>query len=286
MTHSSLTLLFDGTFEGLMTAFFEAYARRPHPAAILPEAACQMTMGQRYQVVETQEEKAQRVVRGIVQMIGDFAYEKVWLAFLADIPDISQAIYQYLLWGFSIGRSIRSRLADNRVLAVDKAVSLVTREAGLLREFLRLSEMEGGVYYGEVSPRHAVLPLLMPHFADRFGIQPFVIQDCTHRMAGVAQNGDWYITPSADFSLPATSVRETSVQHLWKRFYQSIAIRERINPRLQQQLMPKKYWKHMLEMNPIPDKGIPAPYQPPAPGFVPVAPPKTNPIALPHRPEL
>lgn len=161
---SPLTLLFDSSFEGLMTAFFEAYARRPHPAAILSEAACQLEFDRRYQTVLTDPVKAGRVVRGIRAKLGDTAYEKVWLAALADLPEVSQAIYRYLLWGFEIGRQIHTRLADDRALAVDKAVSLVSREASFLQEFLRLAEMEGGVYYGEISPRHQVLPLIMPHY--------------------------------------------------------------------------------------------------------------------------
>ena len=71
-----LTLLFDGSFEGLMTAFFDAYARRPHPVALLPEAACQLEFGQRYTTVSTDEAKAARVVRGIRRCVGEFAYEK------------------------------------------------------------------------------------------------------------------------------------------------------------------------------------------------------------------
>lgn len=262
---ASLTLLYDGTFEGLMSTFFDAYARRPHPEAILPESACQMQFGKRYAAVETNMQKADRVIRGIQAHIGDFAYEKIWLASLSDTPSVSQDIYRYLLWGFEIGRAIRFRIADDRVLAIDKTVSLVTRESGLLREFLRLSEMEGGVYYGEISPQHRVLPLLMPHFVDRFAVQPFVIQDLTHRLAGVAQGGQWYITSSTSFTLPAQSRREQAVQHLWKNFYQTIAIKERTNPKLRRQLMPKKYWKHMLEMDPRPVVKPDAIYQPPAP---------------------
>lgn len=244
-----LTLLFDGSFEGLMTAFFDAYARRPHPVALLPEAACQLEFGQRYTTVSTDEAKAARVVRGIRRCVGEFAYEKAWMAFLLDKPDISQTIYQYLLWGFEVGPDIRTRLVDDRALAIDKAVALVAREACALREFLRLSEREGGVYYGEISPQHRILPLLMPHFVERFSTQPFLIQDCTHQLAGVAQGGDWYITDSSTLAMPDISAREASIQQLWKTFYQRIAIKERINPQLQRQLMPKKYWKHMVEMN-------------------------------------
>lgn len=262
----SLTLLFDGSFEGLMTAFFEAYARRPHPGALAEESACQLEFGKRYHAVATDPAKANRVVRGIQKNIGDFAYEKVWLAFLSGQPGVSQAIYRYLLWGFSTGPAIRFRLADDRALAVDKAVSLVTREAGHLREFLRFREMEGGVYYGEISPQHAVLPLLMPHFTQRFAVQPFIIQDLTHRVAGAALGGEWYITPSSSFTLPSVSGREKAIQQMWRTFYHSVAVKERINPRLQRQLMPKKYWKHLTEMAPFPGED-PSAYPPARPAF-------------------
>lgn len=259
---SSLTLLFDGSFEGLMTAFFEAYARRPHPVAIYPEATCQLEFNRRYQTVTTDPAEADRVIRGIEQKIGSFAYEKVWLAFCADLPDVSQAIYRYLLWGFEIGSVIRQRLADDRAIAVDKAIALVVREAGHLREFLRFAEMEGGVFYGEISPRHEVLPLLMPHFADRFACQPFIVQDCRHQMAGVCLQGEWYITPSSTFTLPEFSTKEQAIQHLWRTFYHSVAIKERINPALRRQLMPKKYWEHMTEMQPFVYKPRQTAYQP------------------------
>ena len=260
-----LTLLFDGSFEGLMTAFFDAYARRPHPVALLPGAACQLEFGQRYATISTDEAKAARVVRGIRRCVGEFAYEKAWMAFLLDKPDISQTIYQYLLWGFEVGPDIRTRLVDDRALAIDKAVALVAREACALREFLRLSEREGGVYYGEISPQHRILPLLMPHFVERFSARPFLIQDCTHQLARVAQGGDWYITDSSTLAMPDISAREAAIQQLWKTFYQRIAIKERINPQLQRQLMPKKYWKHMVEMNSLPLDNAPLAYQPPLP---------------------
>ena len=41
--------------------------------------------------------------------------------------------------------------------------------------------------------------------------------------------------------------REANYRLLWKRFYDSIAIKERENPRLRMNNMPKRYWNTMTE---------------------------------------
>ena len=49
--------------------------------------------------------------------------------------------------------------------------------------------------------------------------------------------------------VPTISEREKEYQQLWKTFFQTIAIEERKNPRLQMQFMPKKYWKDLVELS-------------------------------------
>ena len=41
---------------------------------------------------------------------------------------------------------------------------------------------------------------------------------------------------------------EEEFEELWKTFHKTIAIQERTNKKCQQNFMPKKYWKNMLEM--------------------------------------
>jgi hypothetical protein len=38
------------------------------------------------------------------------------------------------------------------------------------------------------------------------------------------------------------------VESLWREYFREIAIKERMNPRLQAKLMPRRYWKHLVEM--------------------------------------
>ena len=38
------------------------------------------------------------------------------------------------------------------------------------------------------------------------------------------------------------------MEELWKSFFKTVAIKERLNKKCQQNFMPKKYWKNILEM--------------------------------------
>lgn len=116
---TALTLLYDGTFEGLMTAVFEAYTRRPMPASIAEEAGYQTLFGERAFYIAADMTKADRVTAGIRRSMGWEAYEKIWLAFLSEQPERGRWIYDYIRLGFEQGRRIASLLtrrprADHR----------------------------------------------------------------------------------------------------------------------------------------------------------------------------
>lgn len=247
---SNVILLYDGTFEGLMTAVFDSYSFHPAPEGVAQVQQCQQLLGRDYRDVITDDEKADRVIAGIRRAMGADAYEKVWRAFLSCDDGKGDAIYRYIRLGMRIGRGILLRLTDDRVMRLDGIERLVGREAGLLIEFVRFAEMEGGVYYGEITPDHDVLPLIMPHFAERFHIQPFILHDKGRRQAGVFDTREWVLTSTEDMQLPDYARGEQEYRRMWKAFYNTIAIKERINPTLRRNHMPKKYWKNMLEMQP------------------------------------
>lgn len=246
---TTLIYMYDGTFEGLMTAVFEAYAHRPMPDTI-QNRCCQQTLGAVYEDIMTDDAKADRVIAGIRRKIGQEDYDKIWTAFLSDDPEKEDAIYQYIRLGIAIGYKIHSRLADDRVLKLTKISRLVGKEAGALIQFIRFSQMEGNIYYGEITPQYPILPMIMPHFAERYHIQPFIIHDKTHHQAGIFDTRQWIIADTDGVQLPEYAPEEAAYRALWKKFYDTIAIKERINPNLRRGHMPKKYWKNMVEMQP------------------------------------
>lgn len=251
---SAIAYLYDGTFEGLMTAVFEAFAHRPMPAAIEEIHGYQPQFGQRSVEIAAEAVKAGRVVEGIRRIMGPEDYEQIWLAFLSEQRERGNWIYAYIRLGMEKGRRIHSMLTDERVAVVRKWSGLVSLESHHLLQFVRFSKREGGVYYSRIQPEYDVTALLMPHFAQRFHIQPFIIHDKTRNRFGVFDTREWYLTDAAEITLPAGAREEQDYQQLWKTFYHTVAIKERTNPRCQMQFMPKKYWKEITEMRDIPNR--------------------------------
>ncbi len=247
---SDLILLYDGSFEGLLAAVFDSYSYSPPPQSLDTADIYQPRLGCRYQEAAADPQKTARVIAGVRRCMGNLGYRKIWQAFLHDGGDKATVIYRYIRLGMREGERIHHMLTHPVVMALDKLVALTGREANFLTEFIRFSELEGHVYYAEITPEHYVLPLVMPHFAARMNTQPFLIHDKTHGVAGVYDRSGWYLVSTEDMTVPSLSADEVAYRRLWKTFYDTIAIKERINPNLRRQLMPKKYWKNMTEMQP------------------------------------
>ena len=145
----------------------------------------------------------------------------------------------------SLARSMR-QLSDEAVLPLLQAVRHLDGEVHLLKGFVRFSEFEG-MLAGEIRPRNRVLPLLRRHFCSRFYNETFLLYDRTHHEALIHQKGKWAIIPLESFQMAAPSAAEAQYRRLWKRFYDTIEIRERHNPKLRRTHMPQRYWDTMTE---------------------------------------
>ena len=75
-----------------------------------------------------------------------------------------------------------------------------------------------------------------------------MIFDKTHKAALVYQNGRAEILQADHVAFPEISESEARYQALWKRFYHTISIEGRENPRCRMSHMPKRYWENMPEV--------------------------------------
>lgn len=241
---------YDGSLDGLLCCIFAAYERRERPIAIAAGDAVQVALDASILDIATDPERASRVQRGIWTRIGPEAFACVQRAALSADPNAAQVALAYVRLGFTVGPRIDQRLADPAVHAMNKLLRQVDWEAHRYIQFLRFAELEGGVYFAEMEPEHDVLVLVMPHFADRFGQQPFIIHDRTRRLAGVWDLRQWTLHSSETMTLPPPTASEAQYQALWRVFYHSIAIKQRVNPDLRRQFMPKKFWRYITEMQP------------------------------------
>ena len=242
--------IIDGSFEGLLTSVFESHANKAFPSGVYAGDSIQQSVLDAPVDIVTDQAKAERVKNGIVRKLGTGVYENVWTAYLSCDPARFTKISNFLKMAFAAGREVMDRLAEPEVLDIMALCRNVGRESNKLTGFIRFSVMENGVQYAEITPEHNQIPMLMQHFADRLGDIPFVIYDTGRKIAGVYDTREWYVTDAEGLSLPGLAEDEELVRSLWRAFYKTIAIESRVNPKLQRNLMPKRYWRNMTEHQP------------------------------------
>ena len=138
---------------------------------------------------------------------------------------------------------------DDRILLLTRAIGHLVREAEHYRGFVRFADY-GGVLVGQIAPKNRVLPLLRPHFCQRLPEEAFLLHDETHREGLFYAGGKWKIRPVDRLDLDRPSQAEAQCQALWRKFYATIAIPHRHNPKLQQTHLPQRFRGHMTEFQP------------------------------------
>ena len=278
---------YDGSFDGLLSCIFDSYACRERPMAICPEAEAVPTLFAA-RAVRTDTGHARRVLRKVAAC-SPRALELLHKGFLTCQPEKELHLYRLVVKLLEEGPAFLGNFSDETLHPVAAAVRHLEGEAHLLKGFVRFSDL-GGVLGGEIAPKNRVLPLLRPHFCARYQGESFFLYDRTHREALFYAGGKSVIRPLEDFQMAPPDEAEARYRTLWKRFYDTIAIRERENPRCRMTHMPKRYWNTMTEFQgedsfkarerpaavsgPGAPAGIPAPGTPPgfgrpAPGSVP-----------------
>lgn len=127
-----------------------------------------------------------------------------------------------------------------------------------MKMFVRFRELEGKLLFARIGPDANVLEFVMPHFADRFPLENFVIVDVRRGLAGIHETQkDWFLVrldgeERERFSSMALhySEEETEMAELFRHFCVSLGIKERKNLGLQQQFLPLKYRRFMTEFDP------------------------------------
>jgi probable DNA metabolism protein len=198
-------------------------------------------------LIETSEEKAAKVYEAIYKKISYNALKNAYHAFLSEIDGISQSIYQYIKLGFKVGSKVDLYLTDERVFAVHTTTKSVSKEIHLMKGIIKFKKIDNDLYYAAYEPDHNITTLLMPHFSERFSNQNWIIHDIKRGIAALYDKNDCVITDLPEEIYNCSKSQTDQYETLFKGFFKNICINERINPKLQKQFMPKRYWKYLIE---------------------------------------
>lgn len=245
----------EDSLEGILSAVHRAYMSRYGHDYITIEAGenIETRMFVEYEAVATDYDKAFRVVDSIKQKISNSAYKMVLEAAMSNYNNKADEIYRFLILGFKMGTGVVNHLSDNHVNMVFKMSRSVTREYDRLLGFVRFAQLENGLLFSKLGPKHNQLPLFGNHFADRYPQENWMIYDEKRHIACVHPKGSgWFMSKDLEIdedAIKKVSADETQFGGWWKLFVRTIEINERRNPRCQMNMMPKMYWHNMNELN-------------------------------------
>lgn len=240
--------LYDGSFDGLLSAIFKSYYSHEIPLSIEEDKNIQGAMFCDYLVVRTDLKKAERVSEAICKKISYKVWENLYYTYLSDTEQKGRLCLDYVRAGFHFGKKVNSYMYIDCIAKVMDSVLRVKNEAHKFIEFVRFSEVDGGIYYSEIEPECHVLPLISSHFAKRFPAMPWMIHDTKRHLCMVYNGCECYLRETEGLPKINYTDDEKEYRKLWKNFYDTITIEERKNEKCRMGHMPKRYWKNLTEM--------------------------------------
>ncbi len=235
---------YDCSFDGLLCCIYESYTQRERPTAFFCADDVEWSLFE-VRTVTTEPAHAERVAASL-RKISPEVLPLLRRVFLTCMPEKELAIYRFVSRLYQEGKPYLTRLSDDAYQPLLRAVRNLSTEVEHLRGFLRFS-VYGETLGAVIEPKNRVLPLLRGHFCERCHEESFFIYDRTHREALLYAGGRSRIVPLDGFEPAPPDAEEVAYRMLWRRFYDTIAIRERTNPRLRMTHMPKRYWAQMTE---------------------------------------
>ena len=267
MQHSQTSpiLVFDGTYEGWLTAIFMAYDygwQNLLELAIVTEFDFIPSLWQQRFDVITDGEKAERVSVKLQQSLGKDGMRQLLWAFLSEQPAIYTAIFGMVVYQLAHPNQIVwEHHTHPAVMQVSKLVKMVGRERHRMQAFVRFEHTVEDIYFARINPDFNVLPLIGEHFKNRYADQSWAIYDVV-RGYGIFYQKDWQKDNRDDEPLQIISdvsseilanpsqihsEQEQHYQWLWRRYFKSVTIKERYNPKLHKQMLPRRYWQYLTE---------------------------------------
>lgn len=233
-----------------------------------------------YITVRTNEEKVRKVTGTVCRRLGYPVYKELCRAIAAEAADLlyggkdadydkGDAVYRTIVAGLAMehGEEVLTNLSNPYVARVFELTRRVGNEYLHWIEFMRFHELKNGVMFARIAPENHILAMMAPHFADRLPLENFMIYDERRGLFVIHRAGDpehpvpventWAIVQGEkpdEEAVTDYSDREEYYQELFTSFCHSIAIEARTNVKLQQQMLPLKFRKYMVEFEQFDDK--------------------------------
>ena len=248
-------LIYDGSFEGLLSVIFYVFEFKLTNVSIQKRECSQQNFFDAEEEIITDTVKATRVWKGLSRKVSTQSRQKIYKAYLSEIPKIENVILHFIKRMFSSEIPIENDYSDPAILEIDKVVKKVNREKHRMDAFVRFRLTNDGMYFAIIEPDFDVLPLNTEHFKKRYADQKWLIYDLK-RKYGIYYDLQKVTIVNLEISSEVNStnkalnyftVDEKKFQELWVIYFKNSNIPSRKNMPLHINHIPKRYWKYLPE---------------------------------------
>lgn len=248
-------LVYDGTFDGLMTAVFEVFEYKFDDVNFYSKDQFQADFFSENFEVITNSEKSTRVLNKIEKNLGKEGIHNLLATFFSEDLNKERLIFSAINQSLkNPHQNIFQNFADDDMLQISKILKSFGRERHRMLAFLRFEKLQDDTYFATIDPDFNVLPFIFKHFEKRYADQKWMIFDARRNY------GAYYDLESVQFFNPENDQlqmmrnaknfhhdEEKHWQKMWQNYFTNTGIASRKNMKLHIQWMPKRYWKYLTE---------------------------------------
>jgi probable DNA metabolism protein len=248
------TVIYDGSFEGFLTAIFEVYEYKFLDPSLTAKNGAIPLFGKQH-MVHTSPEKAERVLKKLRLSLSASICKKIYEVHLSEQADIADVLLRFVQYGLRAGMAACDDFSHEAVVTLHQTLKKVHRERHRMEAFIRFQQSADGLFFATVEPDFDVLPLISSHFAKRYADQRWLIFDNKRKYGILYDLKEVHVVEQSPTSntgnalSPSISLHEEEkkFQELWKQYFKSVNIKERKNTALHVRHMPKRYWRYLTE---------------------------------------
>ncbi len=249
-----MVYLFDESLEGLLTAVFEWFERKPGAITLKTQKEYQPAIFEPSLTIINNRKKADRVWNGLSQKLDKAGMRKVYCTYLSGLTENYNSLFHLICYLFNNPAGADKDYGNKYVLAIAQITRKVEREKHRMEAFIRFQHTADDIFYCGIDPDYNVLPLIVNHFKNRYSDQKWIIYDLKRHYGlfyDLYKVEEINIESSLTNLKPPTSnilnEKEELYVNLWKDYFKSTNIESRKNTKLHVQHVPKRYWKYLTE---------------------------------------
>ncbi len=250
----SLAIHYDSSFDGFLTAVFEIYRQHLDVSCFVAERSYETEgdaatdlFAQPFHI-ETSEQSAERLKRAIEKMASLDVLKLLETCFRSETAGIEMNILAYLRKLFAgLDPNYGRNPTSLEMISLITIARSVRREMDAMLGMVRFNKAPDGMYIAEIEPKYDVLEMIVGHFRGRYPNGSWAIVDVKRGLGVYYENRRTHFVTVPDPSSIAAHAPPDQFTQMWKSYYDTMAIKERINPRLLRRCLPVRYWKHLPE---------------------------------------